>query len=74
MLPLLKEGTAYVLLRSILEDVPLGEFSGVEEKNEPFYLNEDFNKTLIDAMISIPKVEPGDTVWWHSDIIHRFRK
>lgn len=22
------------------------------------------------GMVSIPEVEPGDTVWWHPDVIH----
>jgi hypothetical protein len=25
---------------------------------------------LLDALVSIPRVEAGDTVWWHSDVIH----
>ena len=25
---------------------------------------------LLDAYVPIPTVEPGDTVWWHPDVIH----
>ncbi|MEY2653201.1 MAG: hypothetical protein RLZZ524_228, partial [Pseudomonadota bacterium] len=25
---------------------------------------------LLEGLVPIPQVEPGDTVWWHQDIIH----
>jgi len=25
---------------------------------------------LLEALVSIPRVEGGDTVWWHSEVIH----
>ena len=27
---------------------------------------------LHEAMVPVPRVEPGDSVWWHPDMIHRF--
>ena len=29
-----------------------------------------WHQALLQAEISIPRVEPGDTVWWHPDVIH----
>ena len=29
---------------------------------------------LDECMISVPKVNPGDTVFWHSDVVHSVEK
>ena len=29
---------------------------------------------LDDCMVSVPKVNPGDTVFWHCDVIHAVEK
>ena len=60
---------AHVLLRSLQPDVPddelllaaPGQVLGADERSHP---------TLMDGMVSIPEVAPGDTVWWHPDVIH----
>jgi hypothetical protein len=60
---------AHVLLRSLQPDVPddelllaaPGQVLGADGESHP---------TLMDGMVSIPEVSPGDTVWWHPDIIH----
>ena len=31
---------------------------------------ESYHKLLLRGYGSIPEVEPGDTVWWHPDVIH----
>ncbi|MEC7357330.1 MAG: YbiU family protein, partial [Verrucomicrobiota bacterium] len=30
----------------------------------------EYHKDILGGLISIPQVNPGDTVWWHPDIIH----
>ena len=30
----------------------------------------DWHAELLQGLVSIPLVEPGDTVWWHPDLIH----
>ena len=30
----------------------------------------EWHNEILEGLISIPKVEPGDTVWWHPDVIH----
>eukprot|EP00438_Fugacium_kawagutii_P008590 Skav203996 [mRNA] locus=scaffold2961:85773:89356:+ [translate_table: standard] len=30
----------------------------------------EFHQQLIDCLVPIPDVHPGDTVWWHCDLIH----
>ena len=29
-----------------------------------------WHKRLHESLVSIPAMAPGDTVWWHSDVIH----
>jgi len=72
VLPLLKETIAYVMMRPLLDDVPDNMMPGYkpEQLGCQFYLVPQIHKKLLDAMISMPKVNPGDTVWWHCDTIH----
>jgi hypothetical protein len=30
----------------------------------------NWHADILTGLVSIPVVEPGDTVWWHPDIIH----
>ena len=30
----------------------------------------EWHSEVLDGLTIIPKVEPGDTVWWHPDVIH----
>ena len=69
VLPLLKEVLAYVMMRPLLDDIPDNMIPGYQPK-KLLYLVPQIHKKLMDAMISIPKVNPGDTVWWHCDTIH----
>ena len=72
VLPLLKETIAYVMMRPLLDDVPDNMMPGYkpQQKGCQFHLVPQIHKKLMDAMISMPKVNPGDTVWWHCDTIH----
>lgn len=56
---------AYMLVRGIAGEVGLLE-GGVEEAPRRFRADD----VLMPAMVPIPAVEPGDTVWWHGDIVH----
>jgi len=33
-------------------------------------INPQYHSLLIEALSSIPLMEPGDTVFWHSDVVH----
>ncbi len=37
-------------------------------------VNPQYHGLLLQALSSIPLMEPGDTVFWHSDVVHRRRK
>lgn len=63
------EAMAYLMLRPLLDDVPEDEMCGVRP-NRTFPANTTYHKLLVDAQVGIPTVQPGDTVWWHCDLIH----
>ena len=60
---------AHVLLRSLQEDVPDDELL-LASPGRVLGADDEHHRELMDAMVSIPVVEPGDTVWWHPDVIH----
>jgi Protein of unknown function (DUF1479) len=59
----------YLLLRPLLDDVEADDMCGVKI-SRTFPVNERFHSILTAAKSGIPDVEPGDTVWWHCDLIH----
>lgn len=69
VVPLLKEATAFLLLRPFLPGVPATSFCGANP-GKVKDLFPEFHQDLIAGLVPIPRVEPGDTVWWHCDLIH----
>jgi hypothetical protein len=59
----------YLLLRPLAKDVPEDDLCGAKP-GRALSLVEQWHALLKPAITPIPLVEPGDTVWWHSDIIH----
>jgi hypothetical protein len=59
----------YLLLRPLAKDVPEGDLCGAQP-GRALSLVDQWHALLKPAITPIPLVEPGDTVWWHSDIIH----
>ena len=68
VLPLLKETIAYVMLRPFAPDVPLNLFPGTFPAR--FHVTENWHTPLYNALVSIPPLGPGDTVWLHPDLIY----
>lgn len=56
---------AYMVLRGIAGE--LGLLGGAPEPAPQRFRADDL---LLPALVPIPSVEPGDTVWWHGDVIH----
>ena len=69
VLPLLKEVTAYFMLRPFAPEVPFDLFPGTFPA-KTFHITSDWHKVLHNKLISIPHIHPGDTVWWHPDLVH----
>jgi Protein of unknown function (DUF1479) len=63
------EAMAWILLRPLLDDVPEDELCGVAP-GRVLPISEQWHPLLIKALTSIPALEPGDSVWWHCDVIH----
>ena len=63
------ESMVYVLLRAIQDDVPEDDLCGAKP-GRALSINDQYHSLLIEALSSIPLMEPGDTVFWHSDVVH----
>jgi hypothetical protein len=60
---------AYLLLRALQDDVADDDLCGAAN-GQALPISERWHPTLTPALTPIPAVEPGDTVWWHGDMIH----
>jgi hypothetical protein len=60
---------AWVLLRALQDDVPEDSLCGARA-GRALGVNAEFHSLILRAYGPIPKVEQGDTVWWHPDVIH----
>jgi hypothetical protein len=63
------EAMGYLMLRPLLEDVADDDLCGVTT-NQVFPASETWHPLLLRALSGIPDVQAGDSVWWHSDMIH----
>jgi hypothetical protein len=61
--------TPWMLLRALQPDVPEGDLCGAQP-GRALGASERWHPELLAGLVSIPEVGPGDTVWWHSDVIH----
>lgn len=60
---------AWMLIRALQPDVASDDLCGAAA-GRALAANPRWHQLLLDAEVSIPVVEPGDTVWWHPDVIH----
>jgi hypothetical protein len=65
----LAEGIAYVLLRALQDDVDEPDLCGAAP-GRALGISPEWHPELTPALVSIPEVRPGDTVFWHTDICH----
>lgn len=63
------ESMVYVLLRALQDDVPEDDLCGAAP-GRALSVNPQYHGLLLQALSSIPLMEPGDTVFWHSDVVH----
>ncbi|MFP3822510.1 DUF1479 family protein, partial [Bacillus sp. SIMBA_008] len=63
------EAMAYILVRALLDDVPEDELAGAQN-GKALAISDQWHPLLMRARAGIPTVQPGDSVWWHSDMIH----
>jgi hypothetical protein len=63
------EGISYVLLRALQDDVAEDDLCGAAP-GRALGVSEQWHPDLMAGKVWIPEVQPGDTVWWHTDICH----
>lgn len=63
------ESMVYVLLRAIQDDVPEDDLCGAKP-GRALSINDQYHGPLLQALSSIPLMEPGDTIFWHCDVCH----
>jgi len=63
------EGIAYVLLRALQDDVAEDDLCGAAP-GRALGMSPQWHAELMEGLVSIPEVMPGDTVFWHTDICH----
>ena len=68
LLPISKS-ISYFLLRALQEDVAEDDLCGALP-GRALGASQEWHNEILEGLISIPTVEPGDTVWWHPDVIH----
>ena len=60
---------SYVLLRALQDDIPDNELC-LATPGRALGVNAELHPDLIAGLLPIQTVAPGDTVWWHPDVIH----
>ena len=68
LIPIAKS-MAFILTRALLDDVPKNELCG-SKLGKALSVNKQYHSLLLKGLISIPKMKPGDTIWWHPDVVH----
>ena len=59
----------YFLLRALQDDVVDDGLCGATP-GRALSADPNWHADILGGLVSIPTVEPGDTVWWHPDVIH----
>jgi hypothetical protein len=59
----------YILLRALQDDVADDDLCGAMP-GRALSIKEQYHAPLFRALSSIPQMQAGDTVFWHSDVIH----
>ncbi len=60
---------AWLLLRALQDDVPEDDLCGAQP-GRALSVDTKWHAMLLPAEVSIPQMQPGDTVWWHNDVCH----
>ncbi|MDC0057602.1 DUF1479 domain-containing protein [Pelagibacteraceae bacterium] len=68
LIPIAKS-IAYVLTRALMDDVDESNLCD-SKPARALSINKKYHALLLSGLVSIPKMKPGDTVWWHPDVVH----
>lgn len=56
-------------LRALQEDVPEDELCGVQP-GRALSCNFEWHDLVLGDLCTLPKMQPGDSIWWHADLVH----
>jgi hypothetical protein len=59
----------YMLLRALQDDVAEADLCGAMP-GRALSVRPEWHAPLLEGLTSIPLMEPGDAVFWHSDVVH----
>jgi hypothetical protein len=59
----------YILLRALRDDVAKDDLCGVTPR-QVLAVTQQWHPLLLRGYTVIPDLQPGDSVWWHCDLIH----
>ena len=59
----------YLLLRALQDDIAPDSLCDATP-GRPLLISTDYHQDLLDGIVTIQDVNPGDTVWWHPDLTH----
>ena len=68
LIPIAKS-MAYILTRALMDDVDESNLCD-SKPARALSINNKYHSLLLKGLVSIPKMNPGDTVWWHPDVVH----
>jgi hypothetical protein len=68
LIPIVKTA-AWMLLRALQSDVPEDSLCNAVPARA-LLCDPDWHELALQGLISLPKMNPGDTVWWHPDLVH----
>ncbi len=60
---------SYLLLRALQDDVPEDDLCGARP-GRALSIDPHWHAPLLEALTPIPDLDPGDTIWWHCDVVH----
>jgi hypothetical protein len=63
------QAMGFVLLRALQDDIADDDLCGAVN-DRVLAATERYHALALEAYSAIPAVQPGDTVWWHGDMIH----
>ncbi len=59
----------WMILRALQDDVAQDDLCGAQAARA-LSCNPEWHQKILNGLCSIPLMQPGDTVWWHPDVVH----
>ncbi len=59
----------WMFLRALQDDVPTDDLCGAKP-GRALQCTPEWHALALEGLCSIPTMQPGDTIWWHPDVVH----